>query len=319
MKRPHVVLLGAGASRATCLNGDKFGRILPLMQDFVDVVGLRSLLQDLKINPEANFEEIFSGLWENNETEKVTRLQKEIEKYFDRLELPDRPTIYDHLVLSLRPQDLIATFNWDPLLLEAYWRNGGVGLSLPRLAFLHGNIRVGYCEKDRVAGRSGAQCRHCGEQFTKAPLLYPIKKKNYSTNALIANEWKQLRWGFANAFTITVFGSSGPKTDQEAIEAMQGAWGEKNKREMEQTALIIAPSQDENKATENWDKFIHTHHYEIQKDFYDSWIARHPRRTGEAYWNQYMEAKFIENNPIPKDLDLPDLWKWFERFKKAEG
>ncbi len=128
-----------------------------------------------------------------------------------------------------------------------------------------------------------------------------------------------MKWGFANAFMITIFGYSGPKTDQEAIGAMQEAWGDNNKRKMEQTAVIIAPTQHEDEARENWDKFIHTHHYEIQKDFYDSWIANHPRRTGEAYWNQYMEAKFIENNPIPKDLDFPDLWKWFEQFKKAEG
>ena len=30
---PHVVLLGAGASRAVCTNGDKHGRKLPLMSD----------------------------------------------------------------------------------------------------------------------------------------------------------------------------------------------------------------------------------------------------------------------------------------------
>ncbi len=35
MGRPHVVLLGAGASRAAFLNGDRNGKILPLMADFV--------------------------------------------------------------------------------------------------------------------------------------------------------------------------------------------------------------------------------------------------------------------------------------------
>ena len=38
--RPHVVLLGAGASYAAFPNGDKNGRKLPLLKDFVQVIGL---------------------------------------------------------------------------------------------------------------------------------------------------------------------------------------------------------------------------------------------------------------------------------------
>jgi hypothetical protein len=53
--------------------------------------------------------------------------------------LPNEPTIYDHLVLSLRPKDLIATFNWDPFLYQAFVRNGHVG-DMPYLAFLHGTM-----------------------------------------------------------------------------------------------------------------------------------------------------------------------------------
>lgn len=34
MQKPHVVVLGAGASRATCPDGDKNGRKIPLMRDF---------------------------------------------------------------------------------------------------------------------------------------------------------------------------------------------------------------------------------------------------------------------------------------------
>ena len=65
--------------------------------------------------------------------------------------------------------------------------------------------------------------------------------------------------------------------------------------------------------------FIHTHHYEAHSNFYDSWIANHPRRTGEAYINQYIDAMFIDNNPIPKDLHFPDLWDWFERLQEVEN
>jgi hypothetical protein len=35
------------------------------------------------------------------------------------MEIPDHVTLYDELLLTLRSKDLIATFNWDPLLLQA--------------------------------------------------------------------------------------------------------------------------------------------------------------------------------------------------------
>lgn len=221
MKRPHVVVLGAGASRATCPNGDRSGRILPLMTDFVEVVGLEGLLQGWGIDPSRNFETIFTELYNDQEQNKIETVENTIDAYFENLTLPDEPTVYDHLVLSLRGKDLIATFNWDPLLIQAYLRNGRCGLGLPQLAFLHGNVRVGYCEKNRVVGPFGEQCRHCGEPYKRAPLLYPIEKKDYGTNVFIADAWKQLRFGFENAFMITIFGYSGPRTDEEALSVMR--------------------------------------------------------------------------------------------------
>jgi hypothetical protein len=37
---PHVILLGAGASRACCPQGDELGKLLPVMSDLVEIVGL---------------------------------------------------------------------------------------------------------------------------------------------------------------------------------------------------------------------------------------------------------------------------------------
>ena len=64
--------------------------------------------------------------------------------------------------------------------------------------------------------------------------------------------------------------------------------------------------------------FIHTHHYETHFDFYDSWISSHPRRTGEAYINQYLNTKFIDNNPVPKEFGFKELWDWYDRLKQVE-
>lgn len=48
-------------------------------------------------------------------------------------------------------------------------------------------------------------------------------------------------------------------------------------------------------------------------------MSNHPRRTLEAYVNQYLEAKFIEDNPVPPDLaTVEDLVAWFEPLFEAE-
>jgi len=224
IKRPHVVVLGAGASRACCPQGDKFGRVLPLMVDFATSVGLVNLLESWGCDPSGNFEDTYSELHDAGEHEKLEHLNEIIEEYFGGLALPDHPTLYDHLVLSLRETDIIATFNWDPLLLQAYRRNC-IGLSMPQLAFLHGNLSVGFCERDGVSGMAGANCSRCGQPFDRTPLLYPVRHKNYANDKAIASQWELLKHGFRNAFMITIFGYSGPKTDQEAIAAMREAWG----------------------------------------------------------------------------------------------
>lgn len=55
-----------------------------------------------------------------------------------------------------------------------------------------------------------------------------------------------------------------------------------------------------------WDPFIYTHHYDIHDDFYDSWPANHPRRSGDATRNQYWEAKFVSSNRVPNDFETVD-------------
>ncbi len=97
---------------------------------------------------------------------------------------------------------------------------------------------------------------------------------------------------------------------------MKTAWGNVDDRSMEQTAFITI--QSEHEVNDNWKEFIHTHHYEVNDNFYDSWIANHPRRTGEAYIHQYLDAKFIDNNPIPKWLTIEELHAWYQQFIPAE-
>ncbi len=153
--RPHVVILGAGASRAACPEGDKNGEKLPLMKDLAEVVGVKDMLRGWGIDCGRNFEYIFSELYEKGEAGKIKELQRRVESYFVGLELPDEPALYDLLVLSLGKNDIIVTFNWDPLLAMAMERNVQSGLAMPQEVYPHGNVRIGYCERDKKYDSAG--------------------------------------------------------------------------------------------------------------------------------------------------------------------
>jgi len=124
-KYPHVVILGAGASIACSPEGDIHGHMLPDMNNFVEIVGLASILKDEKIPYKCkNFGTVYNNLVKAPENvELVNKIDEIIYDYFSKMELSKEATIYDYLVLALGKKDLIATFNWDPFLAQAYSRN----------------------------------------------------------------------------------------------------------------------------------------------------------------------------------------------------
>jgi len=189
-------------------------------------------------------------------------------------------------------------------------------VTLPPLYFLHGNVTIGYCQTDNNMGVNWNPCSRCDLPFTPTKLFYPISEKDYHLDAFISTQWAALEHAMKNSFMITIFGYGAPKSDVSAIDLMKQGWGNKYERNMEQTEIINVSSED--KLREIWDPFIHTHHYDVFNSFYNSSIACHPRRTGEAWINQYVDAMFLEGNPIPGDLDFPELWQWFTDLRDAE-
>lgn len=317
MKRPHLVILGAGASLAALPNGDRNGKRLPVMKTFAEVVGLTSLLRDAGIpGPYGDFEAIYSDIAINTDHEELkAEIENRVESYFSSLELPDHPTLYDHLVLSLRPKDVIATFNWDPFLCQAASRNYEFG-GAPILLFLHGNVAFPYCGSCKSGYPLQARCPKCGETLTKSPLLYPVRQKDYQTDPAIAVHWKSLSQIMKSAWALTVFGYGAPKTDVEAVRIMKEAWGDKNSRKLEQTEIVDV--RDEDDLVRTWSPFIHTHHYDIRRTIYDSYIAQFPRRSGEALWAQLMECRFISPNEFPRDAGFSELYDWLRPRREAE-
>lgn len=318
MGRPHVVILGAGASYAASPKGDATGRPLPLMANFVELLRLEPILDKTNLPYRGrNFEDIYSELIAKHEYIQVRQeLEDAIYGYFSTLELPNTPNLYDHLILSLREKDVVATFNWDPFLVQAYRRNCK-RYRLPRLLFLHGNVMIGYCRTDIVMGLKGNHCSKCGNVLDPSRLLYPVAQKNYEKDGFIAKQWQELADHLKNAYMVSLFGYGAPKSDVAAVELLKNAWGTPDERYMEEIEIINVSPESELVAA--WEPFIHSHHYTTTDDFYSSWLANHPRRTGEAYINQFVDALFIENHPIPKDAAFDELWDWFDKLGKAEA
>src|SRR6185369_14923962 len=114
--------------------------------DFIDTLGLGPvLLRHGLPNPGADFESFFSDLAEKEpEHPCIGDVELAIREYFSAMRLPAEATLYDRLLLSLQPRDLIATFNWDPLIFQALWRNRHLS-RLPTVVALHGSVGLGAC------------------------------------------------------------------------------------------------------------------------------------------------------------------------------
>jgi hypothetical protein len=257
---PRIVIVGAGGSRAACPTGDKNGRHLPVMADLVDSVGLGPLIKKAGVQSRANdFEALYSDLATSGEHENlVADIQSTIRNYFEQLRIPNSVTVYDYLLLSLRPKDLIATFNWDPLLAQSFRRHEGL-ISMPKLAFLHGNVAVGYCGEHRTCGWYDDICRMCNKPFSPSPLLFPVRNKDYTGQPFIRSEWARLKRDLGTAYFVTIFGYSAPITDVAARNALLEVWSRNGAREIAEVEIIDIRPSDE--LVRSWDDFIVRSHY----------------------------------------------------------
>lgn len=287
------------------------------MSDFIDILNLHPFLKKHGINStNKNIEEIYDDIHSNkSESKLLPLLNEEIHRYFSSLRIPDYVTLYDKLILSLQSKDVIFSFNWDPLLLQAYIRNINVG-QLPKLHFLHGNVAVGICEKDKRTGHLGNQCSICKRPFTQSNLLYPISKKNYKDDSFITAEWDALDYYLNKSFILTIFGYSAPKTDIVAKKMMKTAW--KNNSRFRLNEIEIIDIQQKNKVEENWTDFTHSHHYAVFKNIKHSLSFQYARRSCEHWGDAIMQNYPWSERNIPNYKYLEKLQNWIQPLIKEE-
>ena len=321
----HVVILGAGASiAATRRNPIPDGKVLPSMDNFIEIVGLNDIVEQLPEDLRAtNFETLYSRL---HSDEQQSQFLKEIERrvysYFSDMKLPDEPTIYDYLILALTAKDIIATFNWDPFLYQAWNRNLHIADS-PYVAFLHGNVAIGYSDIDKRSAAAGAYSKTTGNYFPPTRLLYPVTQKNYNDDEFIKSQWAMLNNVLSDKATsyITIFGYGAPVSDVEAMQLMNMAWGTGQQRSDEQFELIDIRPEEE--LLELWKDFIYPGHTDYATSYFRSSLAYNPRRTFESYhqhnFPMTIDDAFSESNPVPDNLKtLQELWDWHRPLIEAE-
>jgi hypothetical protein len=314
--RRHIVILGAGASIAAFPKGDANGKKLPTMDNLIEMLDIEPVLErEVVKNRSRNFEDIYSELYENDPGSPVLKeIEKIVYTYFDSLKLPKYPTVYDHLLLSLRPKDIVATFNWDPFLFDAWNRNKDK-VPVPEIVHLHGNVRLAYCPEHPVYGEHGMYCPECDRELTPSRLLYPVRMKNYVNDTFIKTEREILKKGLSQAMTITIFGYGAPTTDKEAVDIMKSAW-DKDNRLIERTEIIDIKEKEVLWA--QWEPFIIRTYLDCPENFYQSRIATFPRRTCEALLAQTFYGQWIENNHFPLDANFDELLSWVEPLVEAE-
>lgn len=309
--QPYLVVLGAGATMAAIENGDKNGKRSAVMDGFLDKIGMETILNGITLDCKGNnLEEIYSELHDKPKfRDVVNKIEKGIIDYFSDMELPDNLTIYDYLVISLTKKDCIATFNWDPLLMQAYNRMRIITDDLPEMLFLHGNVAAGLCEKcKRYAPLQNKKCPCCSKPLVMPPLLYPVKQKDYSYDIFICDQWEQFERYCKNAGLLTFFGYSAPKSDADARQRILDTYTSQN-RALDSIEIIDLKNEDE-EFQNSWNDFTEPvrGHVNFYKTFWDSILAEHPRRAAKGYVYRFLRGGWNGSDiTLEPGLDIKSL------------
>lgn len=302
IKHPQLVILGAGASFAAIPHGDKNGKKLSCMDGFIKNMGLSHIMEGVELHTTSeNLEEIYTELCNRADMTDVRYcLEEGIVSKMKEYILPEEPTVYDYLIASLKGGDVIVSFNWDNLLIQAYNRILNITpmrdeRRLPYLVFVHGNVGMGYC---RDCGMPSAiqhrTCSRCGGLIKESKLLYPIKNKGYANDVNINRSWNAFLSEIPTAGMITLFGYACPESDVEARKAMILAY---KSRPHDLESIDIIDIKPEGEVYDNWSDILkyNNYHVNIVKDFSESQLAKYPRRSVEGYVNTNLRGGWNES------------------------
>ena len=188
---------------------------------------------------------------------------------------------------------------------------------MPQLAFLHGNVAIGFCDEDHACGWHDDSCRVCGRPFSPSPLLFPVKNKNYTSRPFIRSQWALLERELAKAYFVTIFGYRAPVTDAAARDALLQVWSKNAAREIAEIELIdIRPRKD---LLSSWGDFIVRSHYIVGNTIMRAYSSWHPRRSCDALFAATMMNNPWEDDWLPQFENPVELREWVSPLWKEES
>ncbi len=287
------------------------------MADYVETLGITDLIRKAGYDPSGNFEAIYSSIHKAGLESVLTDIDAATRTYFTALQLPDEATVYDYLVLSLRSKDVIVTFNWDPLLIQAYKRWRHLGDVLPQMVFLHGNVDLGVDRQAKVFGFLTDE-PYPGQQLVPTPLLYPIDKKDYQVDSFVAEQWRRATDGIGEAYYISIFGYSAPSTDVEARSLLLTAWQNNTTHRLARIAYIDIRNAVE--VQNAWADFnVSSLHGGVVPSLDQSILMRHPRRSCEAFAFATLQQNPWQEDPLPLIRSRDELEAWIKPLVEEEA
>lgn len=316
---PHIVILGAGASIAAC-RVDKNGKTVPALANIHKVLGLTDMLSIYNFSKEEleDFELLFSNIYGKPEYAELQQsLESSVRNYFKGLELPDEPTLYDYLILSLTEKDAIVTFNWDPFLMQAYRRNISVG-NLPQIVFPHGNVGVGLCYDCKIKGYANCLCPNCFKDLSDMKLLFPVSKKNYYDGEIIQNEWTLAKKYLSMAAGVTVFGYGAPETDFEAYNLLKDSYKLSNITTIAPFSIINLKEAEEDQK-KKWSDIYDEHMVTFHEKFQDSLLWNAPRVSLECLFDAILQQQPRANKkPFEEFKTLKELQEFVKTITEFD-
>ncbi len=304
---PHIVIIGAGASIAALPDGDYYGHKTSCMNDVIADLGLDKILGGIQLKTKSsNIEDIYSEMSERDDCANIReQVEKAIYDYYSKIRIPDKLTIYDLLVLSLRNKDVIVSFNWDSLILQAYMRWRKKIDDLPQILFLHGNVGLSVCDTCKAPFPTGQfsledpnTCPLCHGTLRPLKLLFPIKHKDYNKDPFIKAQWDYFQSILDKGAITTVFGYKAPDSDVEAMEMIRSAFNKLGEysRQFDDIEIIERPSFRHEELMEAWWQLAdYTKHTpKIVHSFFESTLATYPRRTIEAAKIYNIDGNFAQ-------------------------
>lgn len=287
----HLVILGAGSTIATIPNGDKNGMFAYTLNNFLSDPYFKDFLSTLDSKYNGLEVETLCNKMYTEDKELYNKFEALIRQKYALLELPDKFTLLERLIMSLNSDDAILSFNWDDLIIQAYNRVNKFipNVLLPQIGFPHGNAQACYNEI-----RYGSKRNPDNQNLMDSPLNMPIDELDYKNNSFIKLQWQLFDFYIRNCQMITFFGYKGPISDKEDLNHMVEIL---KKNQICGKIEIIDKSRDSaQEVAENLKQLVYITKQEADccGTFYESRIAQFPRRTLKSLTNWNYEPTQVD-------------------------